>query len=51
MPVSLNSEAEIFTGNRLQAIDAMRGIVMVLMAIDHASHVFNSGRYVTDAAL
>jgi uncharacterized membrane protein len=34
---------------RLPAIDAMRGIVMVLMAIDHASHAFNAGRYVTDS--
>ncbi len=34
---------------RLPAIDAMRGIVMVLMAFDHASHAFNAGRYVTDS--
>jgi uncharacterized membrane protein len=34
---------------RLPAIDAMRGIVMVLMAMDHASHAFNADRYVTDS--
>ena len=27
----------------------MRGIVIVLMAFDHASEMFNAGRYVTDA--
>ena len=36
---------------RLPAIDAMRGIVMVLMAMDHASHVFNAGRYISDSYL
>ena len=36
---------------RLPAIDSMRGIVMVLMALDHASHAFNAGRYVKDAHL
>ena len=35
---------------RLPAIDALRGAVMVLMAVDHASFAFNAGRYVTDAA-
>ncbi len=34
---------------RLAAIDAMRGIVMVLMAMDHASHAFNAGRYARDS--
>lgn len=34
---------------RLLALDIMRGIVIVLMAVDHASHMFNSGRYVTDS--
>src|SRR5690242_5343779 len=33
---------------RLLALDRLRGIVMVLMAIDHASGVFNAGRVVTD---
>jgi uncharacterized membrane protein len=36
--------------DRLTAIDVMRGIVIVLMAFDHASGVFNAGRYVTDSA-
>jgi uncharacterized membrane protein len=35
---------------RLLSLDAMRGIVIVLMALDHASHAFNAGRYVTDSA-
>ena len=34
---------------RLAAIDVMRGIVIVLMAFDHASEMFNTGRYVTDS--
>ena len=37
--------------SRLVAIDWMRGIVMVLMAVDHSSQVFNSGRVSPDAAL
>ena len=32
------------------ALDWMRGLVMVLMTVDHASEMFNSGRFVTDAA-
>jgi len=36
---------------RLPAIDWMRGIVMILMATDHASGAYNSGRLVTDSAL
>jgi len=35
--------------NRLPAVDAMRGLVMVLMTVDHASHAFNAGRYVADS--
>jgi len=30
-------------------VDAMRGMVMVLMTVDHASFAFNAGRYVTDS--
>jgi uncharacterized membrane protein len=36
--------------SRLAAIDAMRGIVILLMAFDHASAIFNAGRHVSDAA-
>jgi uncharacterized membrane protein len=33
---------------RLLALDRLRGVVMILMAIDHASGFFNAGRLVTD---
>jgi uncharacterized membrane protein len=49
MPGSQHTDAPVYTGTRLPAIDTMRGIVMVLMAMDHASHVFNAGRYVRDS--
>lgn len=35
--------------DRLPAVDAVRGLVMVLMTVDHASLAFNAGRYVTDS--
>jgi len=34
---------------RVVALDWMRGLVMVLMTVDHASEMFNSGRHVSDA--
>jgi uncharacterized membrane protein len=34
---------------RLPVIDTMRGIVMMLMAMDHASHAFNAHRYTADS--
>ena len=34
---------------RLPAVDAIRGLVMLLMTVDHASYAFNAERYVTDA--
>ena len=36
--------------SRLPALDWMRGLVMVLMAVDHSSDAFNGGRLFTDAA-
>ena len=36
--------------HRLIPLDVMRGIVIVLMAIDHASGIFNADRYATDSA-
>jgi uncharacterized membrane protein len=35
---------------RLAPLDWMRGLVMILMAIDHSSDAFNGGRLFTDAA-
>ena len=36
-------------GHRLPAVDAMRGLVMILMTIDHASYAYNAGRYSADS--
>jgi uncharacterized membrane protein len=41
-PVSVSSQ-------RLVALDLMRGLVMVLMALDHSSDAFNAGRLFTDS--
>ena len=38
------------TSNRLPAIDAVRGLVMVLMTLDHSSGAFNGGRSMADSA-
>jgi uncharacterized membrane protein len=35
---------------RLAAVDALRGLVMVLMTVDHASGAFNAGRLMSDSA-
>jgi uncharacterized membrane protein len=44
-----NTDQQLPFSGRLTAIDAMRGIVMVLMALDHASHAFNGGRFARDS--
>ncbi len=35
---------------RVGAFDWMRGLVMVLMTVDHASEMINAGRHVSDAS-
>jgi uncharacterized membrane protein len=47
---SENSNLQFPFSGRLTAIDAMRGLVMVLMALDHASYAFNAGRFARDSA-
>jgi uncharacterized membrane protein len=36
--------------SRLGAVDVLRGLVMVLMTVDHASGAFNAGRLMLDSA-
>jgi uncharacterized membrane protein len=51
-PLPLATTAEVkprVESARLVALDWMRGIVMVLMAIDHSSKAFNAGRLVSDS--
>ena len=42
--------ASIVRTPRLLALDQMRGLVMLLMTVDHASDLLNRGRFVTDAS-
>ena len=47
---SSDSKSRLSTdSDRLAAIDWMRGLVMILMAIDHASLAFNGGRLADDS--
>jgi len=49
-PPATTDAAGVRAASRLVALDWMRGLVMVLMAIDHSSDAFNGGRLFTDAA-
>ena len=44
--IAINSPGK--ASRRLAYIDWMRGLVMILMTVDHASDAFNSGRLMTD---
>ncbi len=51
-PLADNSLVSNKTGGaRLAALDWLRGIVMLLMAVDHSSGEFNAGRLITDSAM
>jgi uncharacterized membrane protein len=50
MTAPVADAARARAASRLPALDWMRGLVMVLMAVDHSSDAFNGGRLFTDAA-
>jgi uncharacterized membrane protein len=50
MTVTASDAVRARAASRMPALDWMRGLVMVLMAIDHSSDAFNGGRLFTDAA-
>jgi uncharacterized membrane protein len=49
-PLASTAAAPAASRRRVVAIDRMRGLVMVLMAVDHSSGEFNAGRLFTDGA-
>ena len=50
MTTAATNAVQARAASRMVALDWMRGLVMVLMAIDHSSDAFNAGRLFTDAA-
>lgn len=49
-PLATAASPATASRNRIVAIDWMRGLVMVLMALDHTSGEFNAGRIFSDGA-
>src|SRR5262245_35997834 len=47
-PIRVLPAASAPTSARLAALDQLRGLVMVLMTLDHASGEFNAGRLMPD---
>ncbi len=50
LPATAAASTAVGSRRRIVAIDWMRGLVMVLMAVDHSSGEFNAGRLFTDGA-
>lgn len=49
-PAATSEGRQPHAARRVPALDQMRGLVMLLMTIDHASEYLNEGRFVTDAS-